>query len=64
MNENLNRCGRGYIEVNLENIVSNAKCIHAHIGKDAKIVAVIKTDGYGHGSIPLAKKLEELNTKL
>lgn len=59
MNENLNRCGRGYIEVNLENIVSNAKCIHAHIGKEAKIVAVIKTDGYGHGSIPLAKKLEE-----
>lgn len=59
MENNLTRYGRGYIEVDLEHILSNAQAIKEHIGKKAKIVAVIKTDGYGHGSIPLAKKLEK-----
>ncbi len=59
MKECLFRYGRGYIEVNLAHILSNAESIKEHIGKDTRIVAVIKTDGYGHGSIALAKKLEE-----
>ncbi len=59
MKESLFRYGRGYIEVNLAHILSNAESIKEHIGKDTRIVAVIKTDGYGHGSIALAKKLED-----
>lgn len=59
MKDNLYRYGRGYIEVNLEHILSNAESIKNHIGKNTKIVAVIKTDGYGHGSIALAKKMED-----
>lgn len=59
MEENKSRYGRGCIEVNLDHILYNAEKIKEHIGKNTGIVAVIKTDGYGHGSIPLAKKLED-----
>lgn len=59
MEKELSRYGRGYIEVNLDHILSNAENIKSHIGKETKIVAVIKTDGYGHGSIAPAKKLED-----
>ncbi len=58
MENKLSRYGRGYIEVDLEQIVSNAKAISKHIGDQRKIMAVIKTDGYGHGSVALAKKME------
>ena len=30
------------------------------IGEDGKLIAVIKTDGYGHGAVPLAKMFEEM----
>lgn len=32
----------------------------ANIAEDTKIIAVIKTDGYGHGAIPIAQELEPL----
>jgi alanine racemase len=31
------------------------------IKEDTQILAVIKTDGYGHGGIPIAKNIEELD---
>ena len=31
-----------------------------NIAKDTKIVAVIKTDGYGHGAVRIAKQLEDV----
>ena len=52
---------RGYVEVNLDNIVDNLQNMKANIAPDTKILAVIKTDGYGHGGIPIAKCVEELD---
>lgn len=53
----LNRYGRGYIEVSLKNIIENVENMQKEICKSTKMIAVIKTDGYGHGSVPIAKAL-------
>ena len=52
---------RGYIEVNLDHIQENMFQMKQHIDKKTKILAVVKTDGYGHGSVPIAKTLEKLD---
>ncbi len=52
---------RVYAEINLDAIQSNVSAMNAHIAKDTKILAVIKTDGYGHGAIPIAKELEAMD---
>lgn len=43
----------GAIEKNLYNM-------YEHLGEDSKLMAVIKTNGYGHGAVPIAKKVEPL----
>ncbi len=45
---------RAYAEINLDNIKSNVINIQRRIGEKTKILAIIKADGYGHGSIPIA----------
>lgn len=60
MEEKEMRCGRGYIEVDLNQIRDNAEAIGRHISDQTKMIGVVKTDGYGHGSIPIAKALEGL----
>jgi alanine racemase len=55
------RYGRGYIEVNLDNIVQNMKNMKANIRENTKMTAVIKADGYGHGSVSIARVLENLD---
>ncbi|MCH5274361.1 MAG: alanine racemase [Lachnospiraceae bacterium] len=57
----MERYARGYAEVNLDAIVSNMKNMKAHVKADTRMMGVIKTDGYGHGSIPIAKELEKLS---
>lgn len=52
---------RGYVEVNLNNIVENLQNMKKNIAVDTKIIAVIKTDGYGHGGIPIARHIERLD---
>ncbi|MCH5269801.1 MAG: alanine racemase [Lachnospiraceae bacterium] len=52
---------RGYAEVDLDAIVSNMKNMKAGVDLDTRMMGVIKTDGYGHGSIPIAKALEKLD---
>ena len=46
-------------EVDLDVIKENSKKIAAHIGPEVKVMAVIKSDGYGHGAIPIARVLEQ-----
>lgn len=48
---------RAYAEINLDAIRFNLNNIQKHVGGKTKILAVIKADGYGHGSIPIAKYL-------
>lgn len=52
---------RGYIEVNLDHILHNMEQMKQHIQDHTKILAVVKTDGYGHGSVPIAKAVEGLD---
>ncbi len=48
-------------EVNLDALMKNVSFMRAGMHKQAKMLAVIKTDGYGHGGIPIAKCLEPLD---
>lgn len=52
---------RGYALVDLGAIVSNMKNMKAHLRPGTRMIGVIKTDGYGHGSVPIAKALEKLD---
>lgn len=51
---------RIYAEVDLDAITSNVEHMKANIASETTIMAVIKTDGYGHGAIPIAKELESI----
>ena len=52
---------RVYATVDLDAIHSNMDHMKANIAAETKMIGVIKTDGYGHGAIPIAKELEELD---
>ena len=51
---------RVYAGINLSAVLHNLEEMHKNIKKDTKIVAVIKTDGYGHGALPIAKAIEHV----
>lgn len=59
LQEKINTYKRGWIEVDLDVIVHNMEAMNQHIADGTQILGVIKTDGYGHGSVPIAKCLEE-----
>ena len=42
-------------EIDLEAIRNNVRVMRAHIAGDAKLMAVVKADAYGHGAIPVAR---------
>lgn len=48
-----------WVEVNLDNIIHNYKSLKALTKEGTKACAIIKANGYGHGSVELAKALEE-----
>lgn len=52
-------CCRGYIEVDLDAIAGNVRKMKERLTPGTRIMGVIKTDGYGHGSVPIAAKLEK-----
>lgn len=47
-------------EIDLDAIRHNVSAMKENIKKGTKILAVIKTDAYGHGAIPIAKELDEM----
>ncbi len=53
---------RVYAEVNLDAVSHNIARMEKIIGKDTKIMGVIKADGYGHGAVPIGKELEKLES--
>ena len=48
-----------WLEINLENLVYNYHSIKNFIGDEIKFMAVIKADGYGHGALECALRLEK-----
>lgn len=52
---------RIYAKIDLDAISHNMEAMHALLKKDTKMFAVIKTDGYGHGAVEIAKEIEPLD---
>lgn len=50
---------RVYAKINMNAILSNMEQMNQKINPGTKMLAVVKTDGYGHGSIPVAKLLQD-----
>lgn len=55
----MNHYDRVCAYVNLDNICHNMDSMKAMINENTQMIAVIKTDGYGHGSVPIAGELEK-----
>lgn len=51
---------RVYAEINLDAILHNMEQMRGLLNEDTKIMGVIKTDGYGHGAVPIGRELEKL----
>ena len=56
----MNLYRRAVAEIDLDAILYNVGQMGRHIAAGAKIMAVIKADGYGHGAVPIGKELEPL----
>lgn len=46
-------------EIDLDAIAYNMEQMRNRIGDDAQLIAVVKTDGYGHGAVPIAEMFEK-----
>ncbi len=51
---------RVYAQVDLDAIEQNMKEMKQRIGTEPALAAVLKADGYGHGAVPIAKKLRHM----
>lgn len=54
---NINIHRDSWLEINLENIAYNMRSIRKNTPKDKKLLAVVKADAYGHGSVMIAPTL-------
>ena len=51
---------RTWAEINLDALAYNYQRIREYIGKEVKFLGVVKADAYGHGSVQVGTKLQEL----
>lgn len=49
---------RIYAAIDLDAISHNMDIIQQKLSSQTKIISVVKTDGYGHGAVPIARELE------
>lgn len=61
MSEKIDACQRAYAQVDLDAIKNNILNMKKNTADTTKIIGVIKTDGYGHGAVPIAHCLEDLD---
>lgn len=47
--------------INLDAVCHNLEAMHDHIAKNTKILGVIKADAYGHGAVPIAWEMEDMD---
>lgn len=52
---------RVYAKIDLDAAAYNMEQMKKRIGDGAQLIAVIKTDGYGHGAVPLAQMFEKMD---
>ncbi len=58
----LDYLNRVYLRIDLDQICSNVQEIIKKVGKDTKVMPVVKADAYGHGAIEVTKALSEIGT--
>lgn len=59
---NLDYMNRVYLKIDLDKICKNINEVIKKVGKDTKVLAVVKGDAYGHGAIEVTKALSEIGT--
>lgn len=52
---------RVYASVDLDAIATNIERMKKNLNTDAKMIAVIKADGYGHGAVQIAQMMETMD---
>lgn len=48
---------RIYARIDLDAIVKNMEAMRENLPEKTKMIGVVKTDGYGHGAVPVAKTI-------
>lgn len=56
--KDMDQHNRACAQIDLDAIAYNMEQMKDQIGKEARLIAVIKTDGYGHGAVPIARMFE------
>ena len=51
---------RVYAAVDLSAVLWNMERMHENLSPGTEMIGVIKTDGYGHGAVPIGRELEKL----
>ena len=51
---------RTWAEIDLDHLTHNYETIRRHVGERVKMLGVVKADGYGHGAVEIARRLEQL----
>lgn len=54
---------RTWAEVSLENLSHNYRALRDTLPSTCKFMGMVKSDAYGHGALPVARKLEELGAE-
>lgn len=57
--EEYSQIKRGYALIDLDAIKNNVDVMDDAISGDTRMILVIKTDGYGHGAVPIARMFDE-----
>lgn len=52
---------RVYASIDLDAVVYNMEQMEKRLGSNTEMIAVIKTDGYGHGAVPIAELFEDVD---
>ncbi|MCD7806361.1 MAG: alanine racemase [Lachnospiraceae bacterium] len=55
MEECLRQFDRGYVKIDLDALEHNIDVMYDRVGRKSRLLLVIKTDGYGHGAVPIAQ---------
>lgn len=58
----LDYLNRVYLKIDLDQICENIRKVIEKVGKDTKVMPVVKADAYGHGAIEVSKALSEIGT--
>ena len=54
---------RTWAEIDLSNLEHNYRALRAMLPRDCRFLGVVKADAYGHGAVPVARRLEMLGAE-